>query len=664
MRWSTLCVLLAAGVAGLLFAPVFGISVLLLPVGAVVVVLFGVAELCREHAWRPVLLAAAGLVTITAFLPGPSAWETVASAWQRILLSTWPARPDPELVAFVPLLVLLAGVFGIELLRLRKPLVALVPSFVVVVVSQLYSASSPGMAVVAALAYLGAAGALCVLARPGGAEAEQLRVPVLPVVLGVAGVLVAFALPAPGAAYSVKQHQAAAPAARIANPLDEIADRLAHPGTPVFEVSGTAGADRWPLVVLDRFDGVSWSPGSRYRSLGAELARNPAVTVPSTRMSATIRIRDLGGQWLPSQTWPAAVTGTAPLVEENQGSLWLPHQVSGEYTLSWWSPETTSGALATAGIDSRALGALGEVGDVPADVVDLAGRSVHGLRASFRAALVLESFLRTEYRLASGDDLPTGHGWPQLRRFLFETKRGTSEQFATAYVVLARSMGIPARLVVGFRAPASGETVRNGDVLAWPEVAVDGVGWVPLDPSGTVTSGSAGLGTEAARAREQLPAPERLRDPPVAPVEPRARMTRDVSLLPLACGALGLVVVWVGGVPLLKGLRSWRRRRRPGNAAVLGAWQEVRDRLREHRVPVSDGMTARDLAAVAHPSTADGLLALGAVMDQALWSGAAPDERFRAEAWTAVRAVRRGLARRGLRGRLVAVYDPRGLLRR
>lgn len=646
MRWSTACVLLAAGIAGLLFAPVFGLTVLLLPVGAVLVVLFGVTSLCPDTPWRPVLLLAAGLATITAFLPSPFALgPAITESWQRILQSTWPARPDPVLVAFVPLLVLLAGVFGIELLRLRKPLLALAPSFVVVVVSQLYAALPPGPAVVAVLGYAGVGATLCALSRPGGAEAEQLRVPVLATVLGVAGLAVAAVLPAPGPAYSVKQHQSAAPAARVANPLDEIAHRLAHPGTPVFDVHGAPEVDRWPLVVLDTFDGVSWSPGSRYRAFGSELG--PSVTAPVERRTATIELRDLGGHWLPSQTWPASVAGLAPMVEETQGSLWLPGPSSGRYTLSWWTPQTSSDALAVAGANADAPGGLGAMGEVPEEVEELASRAVHGLRPSFRAALVLESFLRNEYRLATGADLPTGHGWPQLRRFLFETKRGTSEQFATAYVALARTLGIPARLVVGFR--ASGETVRNGDVLAWPEVAVDGVGWVPLDPSGAVEQpggSAAGLGVQAARAREQLPPPAQLRDPPVAPVKPGAQVTREVPLMPFAYGGVALVVVWFGGIPLRKAFRSWRRRRSPGNGAVRGAWLEVRDRLRERKIPVSDGMTPRELAAVVsvrYPSTVDPLNALSAVMDAALWSGAAPDERFRTEAWAAVRAVRRGL---------------------
>nr|BFE50697.1 hypothetical protein GCM10017745_41240 [Saccharothrix mutabilis subsp. capreolus] len=136
----------------------------------------------------------------------------------------------------------------------------------------------------------------------------------------------------------------------------------------------------------------------------------------------------------------------------------------------------------------------------------MAERAVSGLRSSFRAALVLERYLRENYELVTSGPLPVGHGWPALERFLLHEKRGTSEQFAAAYVALARLRGIPARLVVGFSSPADGTVVRNGDAVAWPEVAVEGVGWVALDPTGAVrATADSGVAQDTERAREELP---------------------------------------------------------------------------------------------------------------------------------------------------------------
>jgi transglutaminase-like putative cysteine protease len=702
-----LCMLLATVVAGLFFVPVFGVAALLAPLLVPAVVLFGVARLCARTevlaAWRPLLLLVAGLLavvetvlfpTTAAGLPTGETFSALASgitgSWRLTLQSTWPARPSPDQLLFVPLLALPAGVFGIELmLRLRKPLVALIPSFAVVVVSQLYVALSGLAAVAAGLGYAAVAGALFVLSRPGDekpasrarrrAPAFALGVPV--VVLGLAAAVAAgMLLPAPGQAYSLKQDQPAQVSGRVAGPLDDIADRLEHPDTPLFSVRGDARPDRWPLVVLDTFDGVNWTPGSRYRRLGAELPPSPLVTVSSQERTATIRLGGLGGPWLPSQTWPAAVSGADPLVEESQGSLWLPRP-TGEYRLSWWEPQVPVADLAAAAIDQRAPGGLGAIGEPPADVETMARAAVGGLSPSFQAALTLERFFREGYHTAAGTGLPSGHGWPQLRKFLFETRRGTSEQFAAAYVALARIVGIPARLVVGFRSPASpgagdGYTVRNGDVLAWPEVAVAGAGWVPLDPTGATrlggAGGPAGLSEVTARARAQLPPAAQQHDAPVAPVKDTGEADgvnagdRSFPLLWVLALPVALLLAWLMGVPVAKFVRSWHRRRRRGADAVLGAWLEARDRLRDHSVPWTPGMTARDLAAAAGgtggPSTVEGLRALGVTVDQTLWSGEAPGAQAGSQAWTAVRTVRRGLAARGVRVRLRAALNPRTLL--
>ena len=69
--------------------------------------------------------------------------------------------------------------------------------------------------------------------------------------------------------------------------------------------------------------------------------------------------------------------------------------------------------------------------------------------------------------------------------FLFDEKKGTCGQFSSAFVVLARSVGIPARVVSGWYIGPVGvpQTVRSNQAHQWAEVALAGPGWTTFDPT-------------------------------------------------------------------------------------------------------------------------------------------------------------------------------------
>jgi transglutaminase-like putative cysteine protease len=85
---------------------------------------------------------------------------------------------------------------------------------------------------------------------------------------------------------------------------------------------------------------------------------------------------------------------------------------------------------------------------------------------------------------------------PRLEResvddFLFNTRRGFCEHFASAFTVLARAANIPARVVTGYQGgqfnPLGGYyIVRQSDAHAWAEVWLEGAGWVRVDPTAAV----------------------------------------------------------------------------------------------------------------------------------------------------------------------------------
>jgi transglutaminase-like putative cysteine protease len=119
-------------------------------------------------------------------------------------------------------------------------------------------------------------------------------------------------------------------------------------------------------------------------------------------------------------------------------------------------------------------------------VRDLARTLTAGAPTAFDKASLLRDYL-----LAIPYDFfppPQPPGSETVDNFLFVDKRGVCEQFATAHVVLLRSLGIPARIVAGYGAgdynALSGYyTVRASDAHAWTEVYFPGYGWVPFDPT-------------------------------------------------------------------------------------------------------------------------------------------------------------------------------------
>jgi transglutaminase-like putative cysteine protease len=123
--------------------------------------------------------------------------------------------------------------------------------------------------------------------------------------------------------------------------------------------------------------------------------------------------------------------------------------------------------------------------DLDPRIAELAGQ-VAGDAPPFGAALKLEGHLRSQYAYTL-DTLPSQNRTP-LAEFLFETRRGHCEFFASALAVMLRTRGIPARLVTGFAAtnlnPVTGYyEVRALDGHAWVEAWFDEYGWVLFEPT-------------------------------------------------------------------------------------------------------------------------------------------------------------------------------------
>jgi transglutaminase-like putative cysteine protease len=120
------------------------------------------------------------------------------------------------------------------------------------------------------------------------------------------------------------------------------------------------------------------------------------------------------------------------------------------------------------------------------EIVALAHRITEQARTPYDKADAITQYLRSNITYSTTVNTPPP-GQNSLDWFLFDSKTGFCNYYATAEVILLRSVGIPARLVVGF---AQGEftspnlyVVRERDEHAWPEVYFPGVGWVEFEPT-------------------------------------------------------------------------------------------------------------------------------------------------------------------------------------
>ena len=110
------------------------------------------------------------------------------------------------------------------------------------------------------------------------------------------------------------------------------------------------------------------------------------------------------------------------------------------------------------------------------------------LTTPYDQAAAITDYLRKNIEYVPVVSFPEGTEDP-LEYFLFESKKGFCNYYASAEVLMLRSIGIPARLAVGF---AQGEpnlqntfyTVRERDAHAWPEVYFPGYGWIEFEPTG------------------------------------------------------------------------------------------------------------------------------------------------------------------------------------
>jgi transglutaminase-like putative cysteine protease len=238
--------------------------------------------------------------------------------------------------------------------------------------------------------------------------------------------------------------------------------------------------------------------------------------------------------------------------------------------------------------------------------IELAQEITVGLETPFEKASAVTQYLRNSIEYLEVIDA-SPEGQDIVDWFLFDYKKGFCNYYATAEVILLRSLGVPARLVAGYAEgqrqlmadPQTGQSALAGyanyvvtgrDAHAWPEVYFPGIGWVEFEPTVSrraIERPNRGQPLDLSLTLRPTPvidfeATAEAFEPKVTPTPQAswlAQMNRTLRLpwlrfllisLPLLL--LAALIIWQ--VPLLVKLESWWRRLGKEPPAWLLRWRK------------------------------------------------------------------------------------------
>ncbi|MER5751128.1 DUF3488 and transglutaminase-like domain-containing protein [Streptomyces sp. NPDC002088] len=252
------------------------------------------------------------------------------------------------------------------------------------------------------------------------------------------------------------------------------------------------------IVSLDDFDGTTWKPSKRHivavpdefptpTGLGADIKRAEITT----RVSAA----DWYAQdWLPMPYPPSDVSIKGNWRYEPEGmTLVGDHGQTtrgATYEVKSLEVQPTAEQLATAPEAPEAVrGKYTDVPDsLPAVVAETAREVTQGATTDYAKAVALQDYFAVNGGFQYDTSVEVGSGRDAIARFL-KDKQGFCVHFSFAMAAMARTLGIPARVAVGFApgSPQADGSVSVGlkDAHAWPELYFEGVGWTRFEPTPT-----------------------------------------------------------------------------------------------------------------------------------------------------------------------------------
>ncbi|WP_308465004.1 transglutaminase family protein [Rathayibacter soli] len=416
------------------------------------------------------------------------------------------------------------------------------------------------------------------------------------------------------------------------NPLIDLGADLRRPApVPVFTYTTTAKTTPYlRLTALDQFTGTIWRhrDGST-KSLPASGNFGPvpglAAGVASTKIETDVQIQNMESAWIPA---PYPATGVQGL----QGS-WQWNTT--DLTVSGVTSTTQGQSYRVEGLDlepkaqqlADATGAIPETVaahdlfvpfDAPSIIARTAATVTQGATTEYEKAVALQNYFQNDgfvySTTAPVHNSYDGDSMQSIAAFL-KVKSGYCVHFASAMAIMARTLGIPSRIGIGYL-PGTVVGSRNGQTLfgvtsdelhAWPELYFSGVGWVQFEP--TVSRGSLPAYTIPGGATSSVPnSTVPSRSPGALAPGPDKTNLSGVPTQTTAAQELGavvssvLVAIFLLALLLLPaGVRRWQRRSRLrllrdewGSPRL--AWKELRQSARDLRIAVPDTETPRAFA--------------------------------------------------------------------
>jgi transglutaminase-like putative cysteine protease len=406
------------------------------------------------------------------------------------------------------------------------------------------------------------------------------------------------------------------------------------PGTPPY----------LQLYVLSDVTASGWkmAPASGTRALGTAglLPAAPGLTAatPGLRVHEVIRLASglaNGGNvsYLPL-LYPARQVNVGGRWQVDPGSLMV-HSTDARlaglrYTVTGEDLTPTPQQLRHAGPPPAAIAAYTHVPAAFEQLRALADRITKGQTTAYDKAVALQDWFHRPGNFTYSVRASSGTGASALARFLNTTKTGSCQQFAFGMAVLARLLGIPSRVVVGFTQGTfvGHDTwrVETSDAHAWPELYFSGAGWLGFEPTPPSQGGQPGQGTAtvpaysdpqhfSGGAAHPQTGPNPGRSVPTAapshsPTGLPGKLTnqgagpsgtgssRGSDPVPIGAMAIALLVVLLltPGVTRVA-VRRWRwRRARDDVARAHVAWRELCDDLADHRIIWQASESPRALA--------------------------------------------------------------------